>query len=334
MSSVNPAGLLRELSDLWVSFGKQGDSEAGTGVLRACSMTLVILAEESEDAVSLGETIAALMPEHPARTIVVRLHGGQERSLSARVFAQCWMPFGKQQQICCEQVEITASDAALPDLPSVVVPLAAPDLPVILWCRSPRLLEMPEFPSVAAAAGKLVVDSLAAPSARAAVARLAAWAANGQLLGDLAWTRLTRWREMMAQVFENRQYLAQLPQVSSVTVAYGGDTPAAAWYMGAWLLLALESVGVRAQFHRTREAEGRQGRLNWVELAGEDFRLRLQRNEETIVTTVDGLSHCSSLPQHADYELMREELAIVRHDPVFEHTLASAERLAVSSSNR
>ena len=37
-------------------------------------------------------------------------------ALAARVFAQCWMPFGHRQQICCEQIEITASDASLPDL--------------------------------------------------------------------------------------------------------------------------------------------------------------------------------------------------------------------------
>jgi len=59
-----------------------------------------------------GETMAALMPEHPARTIVVRLSGAGERALAERVYAQCWMPFGERRQICCEQIEITASDAA------------------------------------------------------------------------------------------------------------------------------------------------------------------------------------------------------------------------------
>jgi len=44
---------------------------------------------------------------------------------------------------------ITASDAALADLPSVVLPLAAPDLPVIVWSRSARLFEMPPFSAIA-----------------------------------------------------------------------------------------------------------------------------------------------------------------------------------------
>src|SRR5688500_8665711 len=85
--------ILKELSGLWVSLAKEGKPESGTGVLRACSMTLVVLAEMSEDVAALGETVAALMPEHPARAILVRLQGSGEPALSSRVYSQCWMPF-------------------------------------------------------------------------------------------------------------------------------------------------------------------------------------------------------------------------------------------------
>ena len=88
---------------------------------------------------ALGETIAALMPEHPARAMVIRLCGSGEAALSERVYSQCWMPFGQRRQICCEQIEIVSADASLADLPPVVLPLAVPDLPLMLWCRSPRL---------------------------------------------------------------------------------------------------------------------------------------------------------------------------------------------------
>jgi len=144
VAAVAPEHILRELADLWATLGS---------VLRACTLTLVVLEEASGDAAALGETIAALMPEHPARTIVVRLSGAGERALAERVYAQCWMPFGERRQICCEQIEITASDAALADLPSVVLPLAAPDLPVIVWSRSARLFEMPAVGAIARMAG-------------------------------------------------------------------------------------------------------------------------------------------------------------------------------------
>ncbi len=318
-----PERILKELSDLWVSLGKQGDAEHGAGVLRACSMTLVVLAEESDDASALGETLAALMPEHPARTMVVRLRGGAERVLADRVYAQCWMPFGQRRQICCEQVEITASDAALGDLPSVVLPLAVPDLPLMVWCRSARLAVMPEFQAIAAMARKVMLDSGNMPDARAALRRLAA--GRNVLLGDLAWTRLTRWREMFSQVFENRAHLDQLPAVEKVLVNFGGNQETSGWYMAAWLHNSLAQAGV----HPEVAVEGTAGRPDplRVQLTGPGLDVTLMRQANRLEVTVNGLSHCTSLSEPSDYLLMREELGIVRSDPVFEAALATAARL-------
>ena len=327
-ATVAPDKILKELAELWVNTAKQGQAEGGAGVLRACSMTLLVLAEESEDSQGLGETIAALMPEHPARAIVVRMSGPGERSLTERVYSQCWMPFGQRKQICCEQVEITVSDAALADLPSVVLPLAVPDLPLILWCRSPRLAAMPEFLPIAAMAQKVVMDSGAMKDPAAALKLIAALAAQGVLLGDLSWTRLTRWREMLAQVFENQQYLGQLVKVSGVKVERGEGFGVAALYMAVWLTDCLADAGVHASFAVGPAAEGVSLR---VELVGEGFAAELARREDRMVVTVNGFSQCTSLSQPTDYLLMREELGIVRHDPVFERALTRAAGLALPS---
>ena len=318
IGAVAPERILKDLADLWVSLGKPGEGESGAGVLRACTMTLVVMAEESEDAMSLGETIAALMPVHPARTIVIRLRGGGERALAERVYAQCWMPFGQRRQICCEQVEITASDAALADLPPVVTPLAVPDLPLILWCRSARLAAMPEFRPIAAMAHKVVLDSAAFADAREALRRMAEMVERGMLLGDLSWTRLTRWRESLSQVFENRRYLEALPRLSKIRVGFGDSLEVSARYMAAWLGDALAGA--------TATVEPAAGLA--VSLEGEGFRVELARRDEKLAVTVNDLANFTNLPRPSDYLLMSEELGIVRHDPVFERTLASAARLA------
>ena len=338
---VTPEHILRELADLWVSLGKQGQAESGAGVLRACTLTLVVLAEASDDATALGETIAALMPEHPARTIVVRLSGAGEPALAERVYAQCWMPFGQRRQICCEQIEITASDAALADLPSVVLPLAAPDLPVIVWSRSARLFEMPPLSAIARMAAKVVVDSAGFADPKRALRLLAEMARSGVVLGDLAWTRLTRWREMLARLFENRDYLAKLARISSVRVVHDAESATSAWYMGAWIVDALEDAGASAKVvvgagsgARPRAATARYrvpaASLS-VELAGDGFRVSLARREDRLVIAVDNAENCTNLPQPSDYLMMREELGIVRRDAVFERALASAARLAYAT---
>jgi glucose-6-phosphate dehydrogenase assembly protein OpcA len=324
MSAVlSPDRILKELTDLWASLAKTGHDAGTDGVLRACSMTLVVLADGSDDVQRLGETMAALMPEHPARTILIRLQPQGGRELSERVYAQCWMPFGQRRQICCEQIEITASDAALADLPAVVLPLAVSDLPVILWCRSPRAVGLPEFRQIAAMARKVVLDSAVLPDPKAGLRRFADAAGRGVLLGDLAWTRLTRWREMLSQVFENRERLAQLRGITKVRVTFGGSYETAAWYMAAWIAGALENAGATA----AAEVAAGDGTVR-VELEGSGIRVALERRDDRLVVTVNELSNCTSLPQPSDYLVMREELGIVRPDPVYNRTLASAVRLA------
>jgi glucose-6-phosphate dehydrogenase assembly protein OpcA len=332
MGSIAPEKILRELSDLWVNLSKETHGDAADGALRACSMTLVALTEESDDVAELGETIAALMPQYPARAIVVRLHGAgeknAERTLSERVSAQCWMPFGQHRKVCCEQVEIIATDAALADVPSVVLPLAVADLPLILWCRSARILAMPEFRALAAMAHRTIIDSAALPDARATLERMAERSAHGVLLGDFAWTRLTRWREILSQIFENREYLAKLKSIANVTVHATGESPTAAWYLGAWVMDALGAAGVQPEFHLEQEGPDQPPKLQSIQLSGDDFSATLERRGSRLIVTVGGLAYCNRLPASTEYSLMKEELRIVGHDAIFEKTLISANRLS------
>jgi len=298
-ATVAPDKLLRQLAELWTAEGKQGDS----GILRACSMTLCVLAESSDDTAALGETIAALMPEHPARSILIRLSGPGERALADRVYQQCWKPFGQRRQICCEQIEITASDAALADLPSVLLPLAVPDLPVVLWCRSPRAAAMPDFRDIARMATKIIFDTAAFPTPADAVWQLADSQRRGLLVADLAWTRLTRWRECLARLFESRN-----DQIQSIRVTFPSGAETAAWYLGGWTSNALHLAPTFAS-----------GPLS-LELTAPN--LHVSVTNEAI--KVNAQSTCANFPPASDYAQMREELAIMGHDPVFEQTLTIA----------
>ena len=318
-ATLSPEQILRELADLWISMAKDATSKTGDGVLRACSMTLIVLSEASEDAAALDETIAALMSEHPARTIVIRLSGAGERALSERVYAECWMPFGQRRQICCEQIEITASDPALADLPSVVLPLAVADLPVILWSRAPRLLGMPEFGAIAAIATRVIVDSGPMPDPQAAL-RLLASAADRTVLGDLAWTRLTRWREMLSQVFQNRKLLARIASITQAHVRFGPGYETPARYLAAWISDCLPQVKAAVA------ADSATPTLQF-DLSGDAIHISLLRQDQRLVATVNEISQCTNLPQPGDYILMREELAITARDPVFERALKSASRI-------
>ena len=111
-----------------------------------------------------------------------------------------------------------------------------------------------------------------------------------------------------------------------MTVHFGTGYETAAWYLAAWAMNALGSVGqvvtpvVAAQDESLK-----------LELTGGTFRVELSRQDERLVTVVNEQSNCTNLPRPTDYLLMREELGIVRRDAIFEGTLASAARLAGSS---
>ncbi len=284
-------------------------------------MTLVVLADESEDFQALGETIAALMPEHPARTIIVRVRAAAE--LAARVFAQCWMPFGQRRQICCEQIEITAAEADLGNALALVDAIAAPDLPVISWSRRMRFLR-----ELSGISSRVVVDSGREPDPQAAVQQLAQLATQGVRLGDLSWTRLTRWREMISQSFESAERLARLRGPIEARVEFGGTAaPVAARYLAAWLADSLRSAGASARVTLESAATAKPGGVRRVKLAGADWALEAREGDGRLTIEADALAHCVSIPPGSDDSLLREELGIVRADPVFERTLRSAKDL-------
>src|SRR5882724_6332135 len=226
---IKPDRILKELGELWTSMGKPEENEdeahAG-GLLRACAMTLISFVDDEEDSVSLSETLAGLMKEHPSRAVVVRVKEG-EGFLSARVFAQCWMPFGQRRQICCEQVEITASMDRLADVTAIVAPLAVPDLPRVVLMRSARVVRAGGIRKILPLGDKIIVDS--SRSGAPCFGELGGLLDAGHIAGDLAWTRITEIRSLLAQLLEGRK-------PATITVEYEGKEAAPeAMYIQAWM---------------------------------------------------------------------------------------------------
>ena len=171
---------------------------------------------------------------------------------------------------------------------------------------------MPEFHDIAAMARKVVVDSAGMPDAtRRPPAGRRTSRARGVLLGDLSWTRLTRWREMLSQVFENRRNLARLDHISSVRVTFGGAYEVAAWYLGAWV--AECSRGCRRQRPVERHRRPRRP-VPAREARGRGLSVELARSDDRLGITVNDLSQ--------------------RHQPAAAHRLPADARRARHRASR
>ncbi len=330
---VRPETILKELSKLWVDLGheeQQGnpDGAHGSGMLRACAMTLITIADDCAETENVGETVAMLMKEHPSRSVLIRLRATPEKLLDSRVFAQCWMPFGQRRQICCEQIEITTSLAALDDVPGVVLPLAVPDLPVLLWNTCPRLFGTAAFPKIAAMSDKLIVDTGTYTDAREALDLLSAQVGGERLIADLAWVRVTRWRETVSQVFENKECLTALAGYTEARVEFGSDKPGTgAIYLASWLQDGLKRAGNSVQVQLARRDGPDLSGVTFSGPGGCDVSIQSDKSGGVTVKA-HKLESRTIFPKPTDYLSLQEELSITTRDAAFEAALPLAKQLA------
>ncbi|MEJ7605116.1 MAG: glucose-6-phosphate dehydrogenase assembly protein OpcA [Bryobacteraceae bacterium] len=323
MTPVKPERILKDLAKLWKDLSKE-DPE---GVQRACAMTFVAVVDEAQDAASVTETLATLMHEHPSRLIVLRVGGGDELHLEARVFAQCWLPFGKRQQICCEQIEISSSPGSLPDVVSLVRSLIAPDLPVVVYCPSENLWWLKEFQQLLPLADKLILDSTSMPESQRVLTYLEA-VPNGKLRkADLAWSRLSPWRESIAQIFEDPMRRRAVNELAEIEILYQfDDEPAAVYYLAGWFRRVL-GAGVKLKI--ARGAGPSFCSIGRVALIGLTFRASVELVQGSAVqTTVNGVQQQVILyTPLSEYDALRQELSISGRDPVFEDVLGLAQSM-------
>ncbi len=315
-TAIQPETILRELSELWDRLDQ--DQAGSGGVLRACAMTLVVTAADDLDAENVRRTLGVLMHDHPSRAVVLTARDAPALNgpeLNARVFAECWKPFGSSQQICSEGVEIAADAGSLAEAARLLVPLKVPDLPLVLWCRGPQAFHLRAFDALFPVADKIVFDSSTVPGASAALSFLRSLRARGCRVADLHWTRLTGWREILAHLFDDQALPAS--SITTARVAYGGAAPSTcALYFAAWIARALPAV----RLSLAAEAADAPGLIS-VTLASATCELTLTKTGSAIEVNGCGRHYRSLLPPVDEESLMREELNILGPDLVYDRVL-------------
>jgi glucose-6-phosphate dehydrogenase assembly protein OpcA len=312
--SVEPEKVLRDLRQLWSELGRE--QETAGGVLRACAMTLIVVAQDDADAEQARKTLAVLMHTHPCRAVVLRMTEAAS-PLEARVFAECWLPFGGNRQICAEGIEITTGTQQWDDVARFLVPLIVPDLPVVLWLRGSRWFDSSQFGALFSLAGKIVFDSCKSPDPLAAVAALKELRARVHAkIADLPWARLTGWRQVLANVFDD--HLTGGAAVNSVRIGHAGKPDPGVLYFKAWIEHCLPAAAVTLV-----ETTGESG-IQGITLAGPDVEIEIAKEETFAVEIRVGTERCRTLlPSISDETAMQEELSIPRVDPVFEKVLGA-----------
>ena len=330
ISPAQPEQILKGLGKIWTSLGEEEKQHGKPTVLRACAMTLIVATDEADEGYFASQTISELMREHPSRGIVLAVSDHFDGEPQARVLAQCWKPFGKAQQICCEQIEVKARSESWPKVGPILLGLIAADLPVVFWCRhgaaaTPEITEkqMDGLSSVRDLATKTVVDTQGLPT-KSAFELVTKWRQHDRVVADLEWTRLTPWREPIAHVFDNTARENKFSSFREIEVAYSNEKPSAAcFYMGGWL-----SAPYKAQVEFKR-VEGFGAGLHSVTLRAANETISLERTGKDCmrIFSTNGRERRYSYADPTVTTLLTEELSITGPDPVFDAAFARAQEL-------
>ena len=259
----------RELTEFW---GTASQRAGETATIRACSCNLMVVVSGQAEAEALPPVLADVAEWHPCRSLVAfqGLQDAEPDSPPMRgwIRVQCRRQSGGWPQVCSEVITIGVRREAAGGLADTLASLLVPDLPVFLYWRSPRIADRDFVEALIRLADLLIVDSEQSP---------AEIHNGGQQLGilapaprriairDLAWSRLTAWRDLIAQFFDtqaSRSLLKELTEVEiQCVVSPRGGIPKIALLLAGWLASRLS--------WRTATAEQRHG--EWISrMAGPD----------------------------------------------------------------
>ena len=202
-------------------------------------LTLVIVVDDHQ-AEEIIEAANDASRQHPCRIVVVV--AGNRRG-SARMDAQIRLggDAGASEVVIMRLYGELAKHGQ-----SVVVPLLLADSPVVAWWPHEFPADLRTDP-IAQMAQRRITDSAESRNPREALKRLATQYEPGDT--DLAWTRVTLWRGLLAAALDGPPYEA----VTEAVVAGASDSPSTE-LLAAWLGLAL-----KAPVRRVRTKARRRG---------------------------------------------------------------------------
>ncbi len=241
-SGIDLASLEREIKGLWKQKAEDSLQEGGQEVTRTCVLNLVVYAPGG-DSGEVAAAVAEVTDDHPCRSLVLLPHPeAPQDSISATVSSLCHIAGAGRQQVCSEQLIVTAQGKRVAQLPSAVRPLLVPDLECALWWRAKPDLGNPVFVELVDIARRVILDSLYYKRPAQGLSALAGFVGEHQqtkAFSDLAWARMSAFRRQIAAFYDVPDYRPHLDRVGHVEIVCGRGSqeglPGQPLLAAAWL---------------------------------------------------------------------------------------------------
>jgi glucose-6-phosphate dehydrogenase assembly protein OpcA len=264
-------------------------------------LTLVVVVEDT-DAGNAIEVANQASRQHPCRIVVVI--AGDRRGKN-RLDAQIRLGGDAGAS---EIVVLRLYGALANHGPSVVVPLLLPDSPIVAWWPGEAPADVGKDP-IGAMAQRRITDVAEHRNPRLMLKKRAASYAPGDT--DLAWTRITRWRGLLAAALDQPPY----EPITGAVVSGAPDSPSSD-LLAAWL-----SRRLHVPVHRVSTPRG--SGIGSVRLERKSGPIDLVRPGDVVAT----LSQTGqpdrriSLPRRELPECLADELRRLDPDDAYEDAL-------------
>lgn len=273
-------------------------------------LTLIIVSDEDEYTAALDAAMAAGR-EHPSRILlVVTGNGRHTASLDAEV---------RIGEGTSGEVVVVRMRGPLADHPaSVIRPLLLPDSPVVVWWPGSVATNKVASLSLAELSNRRITDAASSRQPRRELARRAEHVTAGDT--DLAWTRLTPWRTLLAAALD------QFPaKVTGATVESERGNPSAD-LLAAWLEDRLRTPVKQ----NTNSGPG----ITAVRMTTAAGDIAITRPDGLLASyAVPGQpNRLVALKRRTTADLVAEELRRMDHDVVYEATLKALLRRSEARS--
>lgn len=298
---------------LWDTTGTEvvhalaAERRAGGAVSSGLALSLVVVVDEKR--VREAEQAATLAAAaHPCRLlIVVRRSIEADSRLDAEV--QVGGRLGPTEAVVMRMYGRLALHAE-----SVVLPLLAPDAPVVTWWHGPPP-DVVATDALGVLANRRITDSAQAEDPLAALHQRAVDFAPGDT--DLAWTRTTPWRALLASSYDA---VSGTPVGATVTAESGNPSAA---LLGGWLQARL---GVVAPVETSGGPGVTEAGIDVGRDAAATYAIRVTRPDGRLATLsrTGEPDRLLPLPRREIGDLLAEELRRMDADEIYADALCAA----------
>jgi glucose-6-phosphate dehydrogenase assembly protein OpcA len=278
---------------------KERDEGGAIALGRVLTLIISVGDRDPDEAIDAANDASR---EHPCRVIVI---ANDTKDRASNLDAQIRLGGDAGAS---EVLVLRPSGALERHLDTLVIPLLLPDAPIVTWWP----YEIPDNPSehpLGRMAARRITDTTQCARPNAALRALAAAHTDGNT--DLAWTRATLWRGLIAATLDQPPY----EQVNKVVVV-GESTHPSVDLIAAWLAYAL-----RCPVEIERVADALAITQVRLERASGDIVLDRPDGKTAALRQPDQPEHRIALPIRQLRECLAEELRRLDADEVYGEVL-------------